>query len=128
MKGGWYASHTKQMKNIIKNQAKVILLGDSLVANLSRYPSVWDRHLGPHNVVNCGIGGDHTQNVLWRVDKMYLPASVSVGVIHCGVNNTSIHAYGPHDIATSIVLCGSRLREINPHIKVIIAVDHTHRN
>ena len=93
-KRDWYATHRRHLKSIIKNQAKVVLLGDSLVANLSRYPSVWDTHLSPYNTVNCGIGGDRTQNVLWRVDNMYLPASVSVGVIHCGVNNMSTLAHG----------------------------------
>ena len=59
--------------------------------------------------------------VLWRVDNMYLPASVSVVVIHCGINNIDFNVYRPHDIANSIMSCGTRLRDKYPHLKVIVA-------
>ena len=116
----WYASHRGHIKNIIRGQADVILLGDSLVANLSRYPSVWDHYLKPLNAVNCGIVGDRTQHVLWRADNMYLPDSVSVAVIHCGTNNMDSNAYEPYDIALSVISCGSRLRERSPHPIVVV--------
>ena len=110
-KPGWYAFHRGHVNGIIRWQAKVALIGDSLVANLSRYPGVWDHHLKPLNAINCGIGGGRTQHVLWRVDHMYLPASVSVVVIHCGSNNLDFNVYQPNDIANSLVSIGSKLRE-----------------
>ena len=67
-------------------------------------PQVWNRHLAPPNAVNCGIRGDNTQNVMWRIEHMYLPATVSVGVIHCGINDinaASSHENVPHKIAGS---------------------------
>ena len=67
---GWYGDHIRCYRNVFKKQAEVVLLGDSLVANMSRYPIVWDHHLEKLNVVNCGIRGDHTQNVLWRVEHV----------------------------------------------------------
>ena len=118
---GWYASHRGHINNIIRGQAKVILLGDSLVANLSRYPSVWDHYLKPLNAVNCGIGGDRTQHALWQADNIYLPDSVYVAVIHCGTNNMDCNVYQPYDIAFSVISCGSRLRERNPLLKVVVA-------
>ena len=119
----WYGLHARSYENTIAEQAKVVLLGDSLVANLARYPAVWDHHLAPLHTVNCGIGGDHTQNVLWRIEKMYLPAIVAVGVIHCGINDikdASAHAYGPHEIAENVILCGSKLKQRHPSISIII--------
>ena len=71
---GWYGDHIRSYRNVLKKQAEVVLLGDSLVANTSRYPIVWEKL----NVVNCGIRGDHTQNVLWRVEHTYLPATASL--------------------------------------------------
>ena len=118
---GWYASHRGFLKNINCGQAEVVLLGDSLVANLSRYPSVWDHHLKPLNAVNCGIGGDRTQHVLWRAENMYLPSSVSVAVIHCGTNNIDFNVYQPDDIALSVISCGSSLRVKHPQLNVVVA-------
>ena len=117
---GWYASHRNFTNQIIRRQAKVILLGDSIMANLARYPCVWDHHLQPFNTVNCGVGGDRTQHVLWRAENMYLPASVSVATILCGTNNMDNNVYQPHDIADSVIACGTKLREKHPHLKVIV--------
>ena len=97
----WYGEHVRTYRNTITKQAEVVLLGDSLVSNLSRYPNVWDHHLAPLNAINCGIRGDRKQNVMWRVDHMYLPATVSVGVIHCGINDineASTHADRPQGL------------------------------
>ena len=118
-KPGWYACHRRQLNNVSGKQVKVILLGDSIMANRTRYPSVWDDHLSPFNTVNCGIGGDRTQHVLWRADNMYLPPSVSVAAILCGTNNMDTNIHRPQDIAHSVLLCGTRLRERHPHLNVI---------
>ena len=93
----WYACHRRHVTSIIRRQAKVVLLGDSLVANLTRYPSVWDRHLCPFNTVNCGIGGDGTQHVLWQADNYYLLASVSTVLISCCINNMDFYRL-PRDL------------------------------
>ena len=111
---GWYED-VRSYQIISKKQAEVVLLGDS-----SRYPIVWDHHLENLNVVNCGIRGDHTQNVLCRVEYMYLPATVSVGLIHCGINDissTSANAYRPHEI--NVILCGFKLREGHLLISIV---------
>ena len=118
---GWYGLHRTHANSIVRRQAKVILLGASIVRNLSRYSSVWDRHLESFNTVNCGIGGDRSQNVLWRADNLYLPASVCVAVIHCGTNNIDFNVYTPHDIAHGVLSCGVRLRDKSPHINVVVA-------
>ena len=119
---GWYGDHVWSYQIITKKQAEVVLLGDSLVANMSQYPIVWDHHLENLNVVNCGIRGDHTQNVLWQVDHN-LPATVSVGLIHCrinDINSTSTNAYRPNEIAENVILCGFKLRERHPLMSIII--------
>ena len=57
------------MAVVNKSKMKVVLLGDSLVANLARYPSVWE-NLETIKAVNCSIGGDLTQNVSRWVEKL----------------------------------------------------------
>ena len=120
----WYGEHVCAYGNTITKQAEVVLLGDSLVSNLSRYPQVWNRHLAPLNAVNCGIRGDNTQNFMWRIDHMYLPGgTVSVGVIHCGINDinaASSHDNVPHKIAENVILCGSKLKSRHPLMSIIM--------
>ena len=50
---------------IIQNaKPNTLLLGDSIVAGLSRYPNVWNEYFALINTLNLGIGGDRVENVL----------------------------------------------------------------
>ena len=118
---GWYSLHRSHVKSIVRKQAKVVILGASIVRNLGRYPCVWNRHLESFNTVTCGIGGDRTQHVLWRADHLYLPSSVRVVAIHCGTNNIDSNVYTPHDIAHGVISCGVNLRAKSENLHVIIA-------
>ena len=60
---GWYGCHRRQITKAIKSQASVVVIGDSLVRWLSRYPEVW-KVLSQHNISNFRIGGDGAENVL----------------------------------------------------------------
>ena len=71
---------------MIKEKARVIVLGDSIVAGLARYLDIWDL-LKPSNTVNCGIREDFIQNLLWRVDHLSLSVSLRVAVLLCGTYN-----------------------------------------
>ena len=100
-KVGWYGSHVRSYQKVSKEQGEVILLGDSIVEYLSRYPSVWDQHLAPVNAINCGLRGDLTLNVLWRVERLFIPSTCSTGIIHCGVNDINDSRENYHGNTTS---------------------------
>ena len=85
-KPGWYSEFIINYRKAKKQRANGVLLGDSIVYHLQRYPAVWET-FKKKNFVNMGIRGDLIQNVLWRVEHMRLPPTTSVGVIHCGINN-----------------------------------------
>ena len=122
-KVGWYGSHVRSYQKVSKEQEEVILLGDSIVEYLSRYPSVWDQHLAPVNAINCGLRGDLTLNVLWRVERLFIPSTCSTGIIHCGVNDINDShgkAFKPHEIAENVISCGLQLCRKNPLMSVII--------
>ena len=46
-----------------------------------------DKFILQYKTVNLGIGGDQTENVLWRINDIVLPKSIRSVVIHCGTNN-----------------------------------------
>ena len=88
-KSSWYAEHARRYRKVVKDkrEVKVVLLGDSIQDNLSRYPIVWDPLKNLYGCHNLGIGGDRTQNVLWRVEHMSLPSTTAAGIIAVGVND-----------------------------------------
>ena len=46
------------------SEPDTLLLGDSIVAGLSRYPNVSHEYFAPINALNLDIGGDRIKNVL----------------------------------------------------------------
>ena len=73
---------TETMSIRIKEKARVLVLGDSIVEGLARYPDVLDL-LKPFNAVNCGIRGDSNQNLFWRVD--HFPFQFPFALLFCCV-------------------------------------------
>ena len=65
-KSNWIEYHRNHCVIIKNAKPNTLLLGDSTVAGLSRYPNVWNKYFAPINALNLGIGGDRVENVLWR--------------------------------------------------------------
>ena len=63
----------------------------------------------PLGAINLGIGGDRTQNVLWRVENLYLPSTVEFLVIHCGTNNLCDSQ--PSHIADGVLAVGAMAKK-----------------
>ena len=61
----WFKLHNHHCTVAEKSNATTLLIGDFIVAGLSRYPNVWKKYF-LHNSVNFGIGGDRVENILWR--------------------------------------------------------------
>ena len=67
----------KSSKNV-----SAVLLGYSIVAGFNIWYKFFDE-----NTVNCGIGGDKIQNVLWRAENIPLPKSLEY--VYCIVAQTT---------------------------------------
>ena len=76
-----------------------ILIGDSIAAGLGRFSNVWHNFF--RNALNRGIGGDRTEQVVYRVDKLSFPASIKCAVIDWGTNN--IRFNNPTNTANDIL-------------------------
>ena len=89
-KSNWIEYHRNHCSMIKDAKPNTLLLGDSIVAGLSRYPSVWNKYFAPINALNLGIGGDCVENVPWRAIDLPLPSSLKNVVILWGTNNIPI--------------------------------------
>jgi len=63
----WLKIHEALVKTAQANQGSidVLLVGDSITI---QWGDSWKKHFPELKAVNIGIGGDKTQNVLWRLD------------------------------------------------------------
>ena len=117
-KSNWIEYHRNHCFMIENAKPNTLLLGDSIVAGLSRYPNVWNEYFAPINALNLGIGGDRVENVLWRAIDLPLPSFVKNAVILCGTNNIPIDT--PRDIADCIISIGSIFQKKSSGIDVSV--------
>lgn len=118
-KPGWHAEHDKFVEIAKSSNANVLLIGDSIIQGLSRYAKIWTKYFTPLKALNFGIGGERTQNVLWRVENGEIPLNAQMIVIHVGTNNTDRD--DPKDIANGIGATAMMFQESKPNAKMILA-------
>ena len=51
-------------------------------------------------LLNLGIGGERTQHIIWRAERLPVPSHLKYVIIHCGTNNISKDS--PSKIVNSI--------------------------
>ncbi|WP_448249630.1 GDSL-type esterase/lipase family protein [Thalassotalea agariperforans] len=82
----WFDIFHRHQKITKEDNVDVLFLGDSLTEN-------WDvtvvaKYFADYSLANFGIGGDHTGNLLWRLQNMsYEKFSPKLIVLQIGVNN-----------------------------------------
>ena len=79
---------------------------------------VWNKFKS-YRAINCGMGGDKTQHVLWRAKQMFLPPTVNYIVIFSGANN--IDRDSPRDIARGILSIAAAFKKKSLRPKIIIS-------
>ena len=108
-----YNLYLKQLLLAVDANVDLILLGDSLAA-------LWDTKMfQPISVVNLGVGGDRTQNVLWRLESpewsKLRPRAV---FIMLGTNNLPYN--NPCAIIAGLKRVIERVKSIWPSARVIL--------
>src|SRR5262245_6131720 len=62
----WKARHEKHLARAKEGSCDLLFVGDSITEGWGNN-AVWQKSYAPRKAVNIGIGGDTTQNVLWRL-------------------------------------------------------------
>ena len=127
----WLATHETLVRHV-REQAgpcDVLLVGDSItqqwgsVLDRGGLNAAWRGVFGELKVINIGIGGDKTQNVLWRLDHGGVAGlQPRVIVLMIGNNNMFFAAEtGVEAAAAGVQACVKNLRGKFPEAAIVVA-------
>lgn len=126
----WLDTHAKLVEHVQKNQGKIdfLLVGDSITQQwgspLDKKPMNpgWVKQFGQAKVVNIGIGGDKTQNVLWRLDHGGVDGlEPKCIVLMIGNNNMFfVQETGVESVAKGVKSCLDNLRRKFPRAPIMV--------
>lgn len=118
----WLRLHEAHVKTVRAHPGPVdvLLVGDSITM---QWGESWTKHFPGYTAVNIGIGGDKTQNVLWRLDHGGVDGlQPAVIVLMIGNNNMFFTPEtGVEAAALGIELCVINLREKFPEAAILAA-------
>jgi beta-glucosidase len=118
----WLKLHEAHVKTVLENRGPVdvLLVGDSLTI---QWGEAWRKHFPRYQAVNIGIGGDKTQNVLWRLDHGGVDGlQPKVIVVMIGNNNMFFTPEtGIEAAAKGVQMVVANVREKFPQAAVIVA-------
>jgi beta-glucosidase len=82
---------------------------------------VWNKYWGSYRAVNMGIGGDRTQNVLWRLKNGQLDGyQARVFVVMIGTNNCWGSKTVPEDVAAGVKSVVDLIQTKQPKSKILL--------
>jgi len=118
----WLKLHEAHVKTVQANQGllDVLLVGDSITI---QWGESWKQHFPDRKAVNIGIGGDKTQNVLWRLDHGGVEGLQPKAIVLMIGNNNMFFTpeTGIEAAAKGIEMCLKNLREKFPAAVIIVA-------
>ena len=117
----WRGQYERINTDIKKLDGKVDLaiVGDSITARWNG--DTWTKHWGSYRAVNMGIGGDRTQNVLWRLENGQLDGyQARLFVVMIGTNNLWDKTADPADVAVGIKAILTLIQSKQPQAKILL--------
>jgi len=102
-------------------------IGDSITQGWEgKGSNVWKEFYGQRKVINFGVSGDRTENVLWRFDQGQLDGiNAKVAVVMIGTNNSNKNKdgtdmYSDSDILEGVTAIVNEIRRRQPDTKIIL--------
>lgn len=114
--------HDENMKRKEEGKIGLLFIGDSIMDRWPKFGTdTWEK-FKPYDVADFGVGGDTTENVLWRIDHGELDGlNPKVTIIMIGTNNIG-HAGGekPAWAAAGVKKVLDEVHEKMPETKVLL--------
>lgn len=115
----WYRRHADDVEAAAKGEAEIVFAGDSITQGYEWAPS-YIREFQKYKPINIGIGGDKTENLLWRIQNgstgKLRPKLV---VLLIGVNNFGHNHDSPQQVFQGVKANLEQIRTSYPEAKVL---------
>jgi len=123
----WIPRHQQKLTEIAALRAarvepEVVFIGDSITHNWENDGrAVWQSNYARYHALDLGFGGDHTENVLWRLQHGELDGiHPKVIVLMIGTNNTGDRLEDPTTTAAGIHRLLGEIRVRQPDARVLL--------
>lgn len=119
----WREFHAGDLARAKEGRIDVLFLGDSITEAWDKNGAkVWESNFAPLHAANFGIGGDTTQNVLWRITEGGALKGVNprVVVLMIGTNNFGLNGDEPAAVLRGIDAIIEALGSACPEAKVLL--------
>lgn len=115
----WQSMHADQLALAGKGGVDLMFVGDSITEGWPK--PIFDATFGAWHPANFGIGGDHTGNVLYRLQDPRLAAlKPKAIVLLIGVNNFGLCDETPEQVFAGVKLVVEKLRSNYPSARLLI--------
>ncbi len=123
----WEARHQKKLEEVralkaAGKQPQVVFIGDSITEGWENAgKAVWKQYVERYDAVALGFGGDHTENVLWRLRHGEVDGiAPKVAVLMIGTNNAGDRQDNPQHTAEGVKAIIDELRQRLPTTKILL--------
>ena len=116
----WDQMHAEDVAIAEKGGVDVLFLGDSITAGWANSP-IWANEIAPLHAANFGIGGDSTQNVLWRLQHGTIGnLQPRLVVLLIGTNNLGRDQHSPAEVVRGIQAILTQVKLAWPSTKILV--------
>jgi len=123
----WMPRHEEKLAKIRELAAAhqpidLVFIGDSITHNWEKDgQAVWASHFAKYNALDLGFGGDHTENVLWRLQHGEIDGfKPRVAVVMIGTNNTGDRGEDPRTTAAGVRRILDEIRQRQPDARILL--------
>lgn len=115
----WQKLHAEDVEIAQNDDVELLFIGDSITEG---WPlELWNQYFGDYKAANFAIGGDKTENLLWRLDNgsagQLDPKVVSLLI---GVNNFGLGGHTSEDVIAGIEAVVGKLKQKFPDAKILL--------
>ncbi len=115
----WQQMHAEDVAIAKKDDIELLFIGDSITEGWPQ--NLWEEYFGGYRAANFAIGGDKTENLLWRLDHGSVgkldPEVVSLLI---GVNNFGLSNHSPEEVIAGIEAVVGKLKQKFPNAKILL--------